>query len=49
MEKKSYHELYQMFAMTIEGLQAIQPVLVERGNADELELFRKIERNIVLF
>lgn len=49
VEKKSYHELYQMFAMTIEGLQAIQPVLVERGNADELELFRKIERNIVLF
>lgn len=49
VENKSYHELYQMFAITIEGLQAIHPVLVERDHADELEIFKKIEENIMLF
>lgn len=49
VEKKSYHELYQMFAMTIEGLQAIQPVLIERKQREELELFNKIERSVVQF
>lgn len=47
--EKNYTSIYQIFAMTIEGLQAIQPLLIQRNQKEEIATFERVEQSVILF